>query len=237
MLWSVICVGHKHMKLFIYIVMKRTYLFNTVAWNYRKKIGFPVCKKENFAGLQVHRKRGKSTRASPTPHHTLNEERSARFTAQPLSALVSSVLRLGIFLIWGPTAEFKDITLAARENKFVSVVKLRRANSWHVWSNKSVIYSHVISCSWLRRETCFSNRVHLHIKNSKLLDVKMTLRPFSTRFCFLTRNLFHASSVICIVVKSRDLFYLIYGFGWPLDMINRQHSNAALTRSHRKTIK
>ena len=76
------------MKLFIDIVMKRIYLFNTVAWNYRKKIGFPVCKKENFAGLQAHRKRGKGARASPTPHHTLNEERSARFTAQHLSALV-----------------------------------------------------------------------------------------------------------------------------------------------------
>ena len=57
---------------------------------YRKKIGFPVCKKENFAGLQAHRKRGKSARASPTPHHTLNEERSARFTAQHLSALVTT---------------------------------------------------------------------------------------------------------------------------------------------------
>ena len=44
--------------------------------------------KENFAGFQAHRKRGKSARASPTPHHTLNEERSARFTVQPLSALV-----------------------------------------------------------------------------------------------------------------------------------------------------
>ena len=60
------------MKLFIDIVMKRIYLFYIVAWNYRKKIGFPVCKKENFAGLQAHRKRGKSARASPTPHHTLN---------------------------------------------------------------------------------------------------------------------------------------------------------------------
>ena len=39
------------MKLFIDIVMKRIYLFDIVAWNYRKKIGFPVCKKENFAGL------------------------------------------------------------------------------------------------------------------------------------------------------------------------------------------
>ena len=75
------------MKLFIDIVMKRIYLFNIVAWNYRKKIRFPVCKKENFVGLQAHRKRGKSARASPTPHHTLNEERSARFTAQHLSAL------------------------------------------------------------------------------------------------------------------------------------------------------
>ena len=78
------------MKLFIDIVTKRIYLFNIVAWNFRKKIGFPVCKKENFAGLQAHRKRGKSARASPTPHHTLNEERSARFTAQHLSALVVS---------------------------------------------------------------------------------------------------------------------------------------------------
>ena len=61
------------MKLFIDIVMKRIYLFNISAWNYRKKIGFPVCKKENFAGLEAHRKRGKNARTSPTPHHTLNE--------------------------------------------------------------------------------------------------------------------------------------------------------------------
>ena len=61
------------MKLFLDIVMKRIYLFNIV---------FPVCKKGNFAGLQAHRKRGKSARASPTPHHTLNEERTARFIAQ-----------------------------------------------------------------------------------------------------------------------------------------------------------
>ena len=54
------------------------------------KIGFPVCKKENFAGLQAHRRPGKSARASPTPHHTLNEERSARFTAQNLSALAKT---------------------------------------------------------------------------------------------------------------------------------------------------
>ena len=39
----------------------------------------------------MHRKRGKSARASPTPHHTLNEERSARFTAQPLSALTETL--------------------------------------------------------------------------------------------------------------------------------------------------
>ena len=29
----------------------------------------------------------RAARASPTPHHTLNKERSARFTTQPLSAL------------------------------------------------------------------------------------------------------------------------------------------------------
>ena len=38
----------------------------------------------------MHRKRGRSARASPTPHHTLHEERTARFTAQPLSALILS---------------------------------------------------------------------------------------------------------------------------------------------------
>ena len=83
------------MKLFIGIAMKQIYLFNIVAWNYRKKIGFPVCKKKNFAGLQAHRKRGKSARASPTPHHTLNEERSTRFTAQPLSALLRRLVQKG----------------------------------------------------------------------------------------------------------------------------------------------
>ena len=69
------------MKLFINFVMKRIYLFNIVASNYRKKIGFSVCKKENFTGLQAYRKRGKSARVSPTPHHTFNDKRSARFTA------------------------------------------------------------------------------------------------------------------------------------------------------------
>ena len=43
---------------------------------------------ENFAGLQAHRKRRKSAHTSLTRHHTLNEERSARFTAQHLSALL-----------------------------------------------------------------------------------------------------------------------------------------------------
>ena len=38
----------KHMKLSIDIVIKQIYLFNIVAWNYRKKIGFPVCKTEYF---------------------------------------------------------------------------------------------------------------------------------------------------------------------------------------------
>ena len=47
--------------------------------------------KRKFRRPQAHRKRGKSACASPTPHHTLNEEGSARFTAQPLSALVVTV--------------------------------------------------------------------------------------------------------------------------------------------------
>ena len=50
-----------------------------------------------------------------------------------------------------------------------------------------------------------SNRVHLYIKNSKLFDVKMALRP-STRFRLFIRNSFYALSVISIFVKSRNHF-------------------------------
>ena len=63
--------------------MKQIYLFNIVAWSYRKKIGFPVCKKKIF-----HR---------PSSVPEARKERSCqsysasdierRFTAQPLSAL------------------------------------------------------------------------------------------------------------------------------------------------------
>ena len=79
------------MKLFINIIVKGIYLFYTVAWNYRKKIGFPVGKKENFSGLEAHRKRGKSVRASPTPHRTLHESGALVSPAQPLSALLEIV--------------------------------------------------------------------------------------------------------------------------------------------------
>ena len=102
------------MKLFIDIVMKRIYLFNIVAWNYRKKIRFPVCKKENFTGLQAHRKRGKNARASPTPHHTLNEERSARFTAQPLSALLTNThTARGFFVLYHVFITLKQCILCS----------------------------------------------------------------------------------------------------------------------------
>ena len=80
--------------------------------------------------------------------------------------------------------------LAVRKNKFVLVVELRRINIWRVPSNG----------------------VHLYIKNSKNFDVKMALRPFSTRFRLFKRNSFYALSVTSRLVKSRDLFYLIDGF-------------------------
>jgi len=44
----------------------------------------------SFAGYQTHRKREKSARASPSPHHTSLEERTARFIAQPFPALVKT---------------------------------------------------------------------------------------------------------------------------------------------------
>jgi len=52
---------------------------------------FPVCYKVNFAGHQTHRKGGKSGRASPSLHHTLLEEGTARFIAQPFPALVRNI--------------------------------------------------------------------------------------------------------------------------------------------------
>lgn len=43
----------------------------------------PVGREESFADFISHQKRGESARASPTAHHTFQEERTARFTAQP----------------------------------------------------------------------------------------------------------------------------------------------------------
>lgn len=63
----------EHKKVFINIVLKQIYLFHSVDWNYKNKIGFPVCKKGNG---KLNRKCEKSALTSPTPHHTL---RSARF--------------------------------------------------------------------------------------------------------------------------------------------------------------
>ena len=61
-------------------------------------MGFPVCKKENFAGLQAHRKRGKSALASPTTHHTLNDERSAHFIRpEKMDEISGSLVKQAIF--------------------------------------------------------------------------------------------------------------------------------------------
>ena len=79
------------MKLFIDIFLKRIYLFNIVAWNYRKKIGFPVCKKENFTSSAPEARKERSC-LSYSASHIINEERSARFTAQYLSTLQTTVL-------------------------------------------------------------------------------------------------------------------------------------------------
>ena len=82
------------MKLLIDIVMKRIYLFNIVTLD---------CIKENsISGLQ----KGKFRQPSSAPEarkerscksysasHILNEEWSARFTAQPLSALILRLRR------------------------------------------------------------------------------------------------------------------------------------------------
>ena len=51
-------------------------------------MSFPVCGEEIFGSHELHRKRGRSARASLSPHHTLDQEPTARFTARPFSALL-----------------------------------------------------------------------------------------------------------------------------------------------------
>ena len=72
---------HKHTKLCVNTIIKLVYIVHTVGWNYRKKIGFPVCRKSKFHPPSKHRKRGKSPRASPSPHQISLEQRSACFVA------------------------------------------------------------------------------------------------------------------------------------------------------------
>ena len=127
------------MKLFIDTVMKRIYLFNIVAWTYREKIGFPVCKMENFAGLQAHRKRRKSARTRLTRHHTLNEERSARFTAQHLSALLRKLGYLFIRVDRTCTRPPVRTTLENQREMFHMLAS--------VWTCNMILLIHVV-VSW-----------------------------------------------------------------------------------------
>ena len=142
------------------------------------KIGFPVCKKENFAGLQAHRKRGKSARASPTPHHTLNEERSARFTAQPLSALLSClyVFDQRVPLIFH-FSQLSGIFLAQNQHTCLQKVILTSNNSCkEYFVERKRIKSTTAACSKLRMFGG-QNRSCLHpIRTCLLLTYVYTLR-------------------------------------------------------------
>ena len=51
-------------------------------------MSYPVRREEIFGSHLLHQKRGRSARASPSPHHTLAQERTARFTARPFSGLL-----------------------------------------------------------------------------------------------------------------------------------------------------
>ena len=77
------------------------------------------------------------------------------YLRKPFSFFVSSVLSFGYFNIEDPQRCFKTSRLQLVRISFVSVVKLRKATSWRVWSNQIVIYSHLISCSWWRHKTGF----------------------------------------------------------------------------------
>ena len=55
--------------------------------NKERKVDFRFVERKFLAAIKSHRKRGRSARASPSPHHTLDQERTAHFTARPFSAL------------------------------------------------------------------------------------------------------------------------------------------------------
>ena len=57
-----------------------------------KETSFPVRREDVFGSYLLHRKRGRNARASLSPHHTLDQEQTARFTARPFSALVDMIV-------------------------------------------------------------------------------------------------------------------------------------------------
>ena len=73
-------------------------------------MSFPVCREVTFGSHQLHRKRGRSVRASSSLYYTLAQKRTARFTARPFSALVLQFvfgfqgrhIRLLSFLVYFP---------------------------------------------------------------------------------------------------------------------------------------
>ena len=74
--------------------MKRIYVFNNVAWNYRNKTEFPVCKQKKKIRQPSSAPEARKERScqSYSASH-IKKERSVRFTAQPLSALIWQVGR------------------------------------------------------------------------------------------------------------------------------------------------
>ena len=56
--------------------------------NKEGKCHFRFVERRFLAAINLHRKRRRSARASPSPHHTLDQERTASFTARSFSALV-----------------------------------------------------------------------------------------------------------------------------------------------------
>ena len=76
------------MKLFINTVMKQMYVFNNVAWNYRNRIGFPVCRKKKFRRPSGAPEARKERLCQSYSALHIKEERSVRFTAQPSSVLI-----------------------------------------------------------------------------------------------------------------------------------------------------
>ena len=162
------------MKLFIDIVMKRIYLFNIVAWNYRKKIGFPVYKRENFAGLSSAPEAGKerSCQSYSASHIKWRAERSFH-----CPTFIRPALSFDCYASDKHALSFDCYASDNRALSFDCYVSDKRAVSVDYASDKRAL-SFCCYASF-RRGSCRFNKICETAKNRKSDDFLRYLRFFA----------------------------------------------------------